>query len=344
MMLRRELLSGLLLAIRRDRIGDAETLIRKFTDSGEVAAAAFLVRQGRFDRIRGFGKAVPDTVFLLASITKPMTAAGVMVLRDRGELKLDDPVRKYVPEFTGGDRDAVTIRHLLTHTSGLPDMLPENVDLRKRHAPLTDFLKGTCKTPLLFRPGTQVRYQSMGILLASAAAERITQVPFRDFLKKEVFGPLRMNATSLGMGGRKIEATAQSQVPERSDWDWNSPYWRDLGAPWGGAHSNAVDVATFLDLFQRHDPPIFKTGTTSEMITSQTGLKDVWGLGWMVKPGGFGGQCSAYAYGHSGSTGTLAWSDPATKTTCVLLTTKPADQSDKVLLRPVSDIVSEAAK
>jgi len=334
-MLRRELLATFLLAIRRDRISEAEALIKRFTDSQEVTAAALLVRQDRFELIRGFGKASSNTPFLLASITKPMTAGGVMVLRDRGELRLDDSVRKFLPQFSGADRDLVTIRHLLTHTSGLPDMLPENEELRKRHAPLQEFVERTCKTPLLFKPGTQVRYQSMGILLASAVAERITKVPFREFLQKELFKPLAMNETSLGLGSRRIEDTARCQVPE-TGWDWNSSYWRNLGAPWGGAHSNVEDVARYLAAFQLAKTPIWKTGTNREMITNQTpGQKETYGLGWRLYP--------ASSYGHSGSTGTMSWSNPVTRTAFVLLTTKPAAESNKVLIRPVSDLVTEAS-
>src|SRR5262245_49358416 len=121
-MLRRELLARFLFALQKNKIDEADALIRKFTDSGEVTAAAFLVMQERFTLTKGYGKAQSTTPFLLASITKPMTAGAVMVLRDRGELSLDDAVRKYLPQFTGNGRDAVTIRHLLTHTSGLPDM------------------------------------------------------------------------------------------------------------------------------------------------------------------------------------------------------------------------------
>jgi CubicO group peptidase (beta-lactamase class C family) len=343
-MWRREVLLRFLMAIRRDRVDEGMALLQKSTESGEVTAAALLVRQRPFEIVKGFGKAQGATPFLLASITKPMTAAGVMVLRDRGELSLDDAVRKYLPQFTGGDRDLITIRHLLTHTSGLPDMLPENEDLRKRHAPLQDFVNLTMKTPLLFKPGSQVRYQSMGILLASAVAERITKTPFRDFLKKEVFLPLGMKQTSLGLGGRRIADMAPSQVPEKSNWDWNSPYWRDLGAPWGGAHANVHDVATFLEVFRHDEAPIFKKGTTREMITNQIrGHKESWGLGWRLNPGIGGRASSKSTYGHSGSTGTLSWCDPESATTFVLLTTKPAAQSQKVLLRPVSDLVSEAA-
>ena len=86
---------------------------------------------------------------LLASITKPMTATAVMVLSDLGELKLSDHVVKFIPEFADGPRKDITIEHLLTHTSGLPDQLPENKELRQRHAPLTDFVQGAVRTPVV---------------------------------------------------------------------------------------------------------------------------------------------------------------------------------------------------
>src|SRR6185436_12331665 len=136
-------------------------LIDKAIRSGAVSAAALHVKQDSYELSRAFGRAPsPETPFLLASITKPMTATAVMILCDRKALALSDPVRKFIPEFTGGDRDATTIKHLLTHTSGLPVMLPENEALRKRHAPLKDFVAGTLKTPLLFKPGAKCQYQS----------------------------------------------------------------------------------------------------------------------------------------------------------------------------------------
>jgi len=345
-MLRRDFLSGAVaVALKKDRLAAAVALIEKAVGSGEVAAASLHVRQGGFTLSRGFGLArSAEAVFLLASITKPMTVTGVMILADRGELALSDPVRKFIPEFTGGERDVVAVRHLLTHTSGLPDMLPENVELRKRHASPKEFVAATCKTPLLFKPGSEVRYQSMGILLAAEIAERITGTPFRAFLRKELFERLGMRRTSLGLGGRKIADTQLCQVSGDEDWNWNSPYWRDLGAPWGGAHSTAPEVAKFLAMFLKPDGRILKRETTAAMIANQApGLNTPWGLGWIVKPGTFGKKCSARTYGHNGSTGTVAWADPERGLSCVLLTTKPAAQSRDGLLGPVSDLVSVAA-
>jgi beta-lactamase class C len=337
----------------RGRLENAVALIQKSVASGETAAVALDVRQGRFTFERAFGRAkTPDSVFLLASITKPMTAIGLMILVDRGALALSDSVQKFIPEFKGGDRAAITLRHLLTHTSGLPDQLPENIELRKRHAPLKDFVAATCKSPLLFQPGTKVSYQSMGLLLAAEIAERITGRPFRDFLRDELFRPLRMTRTSLGLGGRKIPETMPLQVDnapalygtQENDWNWNSLYWRDLGAPWGGAHSTAGDVSKLLELFLQPVRRILKPATAAQMVSDQTsGLNEPWGLGWMVKPGTFGRTCSVRTFGHYGATGTVAWADAASGLRCVLLTTKPADDARAGLLGLVSDAVSAAA-
>ena len=337
------LLGGLAVALRRERLDEAVRLVRQQVDSGVVSAAVLDVRCSGQKLSQAFGAArTADAVFLLASITKPMTATAVMILSDRNELAIADPVRKFIPEFRGGERDRVTIRHLLTHTSGLPDMLPENEELRKRHAPLKDFVAGTRATPLLFSPGTQVRYQSMGILLAAEIVERITRRSLPDFLRAEVFEPLGMRATSLGMGGRKISETMQCQVDEHTDWDWNSAYWRNLASPWGGAHSNVADLSRFLRYFIHDDRPVLKPETATAMITNQNqGLKQPWGLGWMVAHGF--GHSSPRTFGHSGSTGTVAWLDPEKDLSCILLTTKPAAVSQKILLNPVSDVVSEAA-
>jgi CubicO group peptidase (beta-lactamase class C family) len=329
-------------ALSKEGIHRAEAVLQEASAKGTIGAAALYVRQGEQVHRAAFGKARVDTVFLLASITKPMTATAVMRLVDRKQISLEDAVRKHIPEFSGGDRDLVTVRHLLTHTSGLPDMLPENEELRKKHAPLADFVAGTCKTPLLFKPGTRCQYQSMGILLAAEIAQRVTRMPFRDYLKQTVFAPLGMSKTSLGLGGRQIADTAWSEVTGNDDWNWNSPYWRDLGAPWGGAHATAEDVARFLEYFLAPHERVVRPETAAAMIVNQNaGLNSPYGIGWSVR--GYPKTCSARTFGHGGSTGTTCWADPASRTSFVLLTTRPASESQKTVLTPVSEAIAGAA-
>ena len=336
-------------AIRADlptTFEEASRLIRARTDSGAVAAAVLHVRHAGQEMSRAFGAARVDLPFLIASPTKPMTASAVLWLRDRGELALGDPVKKYLPDFRGGDRDAVTIRHLLTHTSGLPDMLPENIELRRQHAPLAAFVARTCRTPLLFPPGEKVRYQSMGILLAAAIVETISGEPLPGLLARILFNPLQMRQTSLGLGGRPIADTAQCEVPpaERSDWDWNSAYWRNLAAPWGGAHATARDLGAFIDAVASPSDNVLSAATRREMRAIQTGgHRPGFGLGWQREPGAFGRTCSAETFGHFGSTGTAIWHDPVTATSCVVLTTRPATDSRAAVLLPVSEIIGRTS-
>ena len=327
------------------QLHEADQLIAHQVRSGRVLAAALLARRGAFEFARGYGKARIQTPFLIASPTKPITASAVMFLRDRKQLELADPAMKYLPQFKGDGREAVTIKHLLTHTSGLPDMLPENVELRAKHAPLREFVDRTCKTKLLFKPGARVSYQSMGILLAGAIVEKISGQGLPEFLTANIFGPLKMTGTSLGLGGRKIADMAQCQVAEPSDWDWNSSYWRNLGAPWGGAHSTVHDLATFSEQFTADGSVPWEPATRREMRTIQTaGLNEAWGLGWLLQPGVFGKSCSPLTFGHYGSTGTVVWHDPQSHLTCVLLTTYPAAARRAGVLGQVSDLVADSVR
>jgi len=329
----------------------AAQLIQTKIADGTLESATLQVRRGEEIFERAFGKLrSADAPFLLGSITKTLTAAGVMVLTDHGELRVSDPVMKFIPEFSEGARKEITIEHLLTHTSGLPDQLENNADLRQRHAPLVEFVQGAIRAPLLFAPGTKYHYQSMGLLLAAEVAERITKRRLPDFLATEVFQPLGMKRTALGMGAFQaaevVRVQTEHAAPEAGggaasaqDWDWNSTYWRGLGAPWGGAHSSAADVAQFLHRFLHPDGKALREGTVKSMIQNHTeGLGERRGLGFALE--GFGKSCSPRTFGHGGSTGMLAWADPESDLTCVILTSLPASVSGPLILHPVSDVVS----
>lgn len=334
-------------------MNDAFQIIQQQVKDGTLESAVLHVRRKQDTFQQAFGKAAnADAIFLLASITKTMTATAAMVLAERGELRITDPAMKFIPEFSEGARKEITIEHLLAHTSGLPDQLEDNAALRARHAPLAEFVQGAIRTPLLFAPGTKYHYQSMGILLAAEIVERITQTPLPDFLAREVFTPLEMTRSSLGLGHFKIADTVRCQTehaapesgagdPKAASWDWNSPYWRNLAAPWGGAHGSAGDVARFLDSFLHLSGKVLRPETVRLMLQNHCeGLGARRGIGFALGLEGFGQGCSDRSFGHSGSTGTLAWADPATDTTCVILTSLPSRISADTILHPVSDVVA----
>jgi CubicO group peptidase (beta-lactamase class C family) len=337
------------------RFEAAAEILGEAVRAGRLRAAALAVRHPSGALDRAFGAAAVDAPFLLASITKTLAAAALMTLFDRGAFGLDDPVVRHLPGFSEGPRARITVRQLLTHVSGLPDQLPENAELRRRHAGLDAFVQGALRTPLLFAPGTRYSYSSMGILLASEIARRLSGKELPVLLDESVFRPLGMTRSVLGLGRFRLEDVVLNQVeraaPESGagdsgakDWDWNSPYWRALGAPWGTAHGSASDVARFLSGFLRPDGRWLKAETVASMIRNHNpeGLAPR-GLGFALGKGTAGARCSVRTFGHTGSTGTICWADPATETVCVVLTTLPAGAASPHPRQTASDRVAEAA-
>jgi CubicO group peptidase (beta-lactamase class C family) len=146
--------------------------LQRWVKEDKLPAAALCVgRKGKLLEPRYFGRQQPeadalplrkDALFLIASITKPVTVTAVLMLVERGELTLEDRVAAIVPRFKGHGKEDIQVRHLMTHTSGLPDMLADNEKMRKAHQPFAAFVDAVCKERLLFPPGTKVSYQSMG--------------------------------------------------------------------------------------------------------------------------------------------------------------------------------------
>ena len=323
-------------ALRQERLDDAALVLEKAAASGQVASAVLHVTQRETTLTRRFGKAPSeDAMFLLGSISKPVAVTALMTLFDRGEFGLDDPLRKFIPRFTGEGWDQVTMRHLLTHVSGLPDQLPENDALRKKHAGLAEFADHAIRTPLSFAPGSRYQYSSMAILLSAHVAQLISKVSILELVDRAVFRPLGMKHSAQGLGRFTLNEMVRCQTehaapesgagdPSAKDWDWNSPYWRKLGAPWGGTHASAPDVGRFLAEFLFAKGAVVKPETAKLMLRNHNaeGLTPR-GLGFNIGAAAGSPECSEKTFGHSGSTGTIAWADPASETICVVLTSLP---------------------
>ena len=348
----------------QDTLLKAGAILKSEIANRRITAASLLVaRNQTIVHSEGYGHLTPeadsdlvkpDSVFLLASITKPVTACALMLLVDQGEISLDDPVSLYLPEFQGGERSKVCVRYLLSHTSGMPDMLPENTDLRRAHAPLSEFVRRATQTPLLYSPNTNFSYQSKGILLGAEIVERITGKRLRDFEEEEIFKPLGMEKTALGLGQFKIPetvwcGTSMEESEDQRRFGPNSPYWRDLGNPWGGIHSNGPDLAILLQAILNGGgyagERVFSRAAVKAMTTDQNGtLNAPWGLGWGLARSKawsfFGELVSPATFGHTGATGTVAWADPEQDLLCVILTNQMVDNGS--LLRRISNVVSSA--
>ena len=297
---------------------------------------------GRRELREGGAAVSADTIFLIASITKPIACAAVVKLIEQGRLCLDDPVAQHVPEFGQRGKERVTIRHLLTHTSGLPDMLPENHALRAAHKPLAEFVLRICELDLLFEPGTKVSYQSMGIAMLGEVVERLMGRALPETLREMFFDPLQLADTSLGRLEDRRERESEIRLPAQSDsggdgtdWHWNSDYWRNFAAPWGGMLTTAAELTALCQVFlnggELTGVRVLSKASVAAMTRDQTEamaslsaaekLGKRWGLGWRLREDDF---TSRRAFGHGGATGTDAWVDPETEVTHVLLTNDPA--------------------
>ncbi len=336
------------------RLQVAYDLLEKWTTGPDapIPGAALLV--GRGDKTvapRFFGRQGPerdappirrDALFLLASITKPVVYMAALQMVERGLLNLSDKVTRYIPEFAAHGKEDVLVFHLFTHTSGLPDMLSNNAELRAKHAPLKAFLDGAARdTKLAFKPGTQLRYQSMGTAVVGEIVQRRSGLPIAEYLKREIFGPLGLQSTGLGSQGFPAERIVRVEVEAYQtgkDWDWNSEYWRQLGVPWGGMFSTPEDFAvlclTLLSRGGRNGVRLWSPATVQMATTNRLNdLPDLpepirrtqpWGLGWRMNhpgtAGSWGDLLPRTVFGHTGATGTMVWMDPQSKGFMILFT------------------------
>jgi beta-lactamase class C len=267
-----------------DRLRRAFALLAEWTGSGVVpGAGAIVTRSGRMageayagvaDKRTGRAAAA-ETIWSLASVTKPFTAAAVMLLVEDGRLSLDEPLHHMVPEFldapqTAFDRGRVTLRHVLAHCSGLPGFSPDNTELRKAHRPLEDFVLSFGQQAMYFEPGTAHLYSNPGILLAAEAVgraltgklgQRVEQPlvgHYHGFVHQRILAPLGMRDSSLKPPAEWDERIAfvERSGQEGTDYEMaNSAYYRSLGIPWGGLFSTPRDLVRFVDLFQHDSPP-----------------------------------------------------------------------------------------
>lgn len=327
-----------------------------------------------FGRHHAWGDTEPmpdDAIFLVASITKPIVCTALMILVERGEVTLTDTVAHFVPEFEQLGKRDIQVRHLLTHTSGLPDMLPENARLRTDHEPMPTFVARTCASPLAFCPGYQVKYQSMGITMISEIILRITGMECPEFLRAEMFSRLGMDDSMLGVpaewragDGIKTDRIAGIRItPEEAatDWHWNSDYWRSFGAPWGGLLTTPADLARccrmMLNGGELDGTRIISPTTVGAMSSNQlTHLPHVpeverrcqpWGLGWRLnhRDGDpLNDLLPMKVYGHWGATGTLLWIDPDQDSFFVLLTTEPMLPNGVPYIVRISNMVAAAIR
>jgi CubicO group peptidase (beta-lactamase class C family) len=296
-----------------------------------------------------------DTIFRIASMTKPITAIGIMILVDEGKLSVDDPVEKHLSEFRGqmlvADRskDAVTlkkpsrvitVRDLLTHTSGLPGPPSGLANLYgKRNHTLAEAVMAFSQRPLDFEPGSKWSYCNTGIDTLGRIIEVLSGQSYESFLKQRIFDPLGMSDTTFYPSTEQLQRTAmtyerskEGQLKPVANSIIGPPVGAKYPIPAGGLYSTAGDLARLYQMMLRRgtagDKQILSEASVKTMTQDQTGqLKSGftdgmdWGLGWGVvrKPAGVTEMLSAGTYGHGGAFGTQAWIDPHKDLFVVLL-------------------------
>lgn len=337
--------------------------MQAFVDSGDLAGAVTVVgRKGGVVHHEAVGfrdlgakdEMKKDALFRIASMTKPITAIGVMILADEGKLSPDDDVAKHLPEFgdqrlnqtSDGSEERkkpkrpVKLRDLLTHTSGVSDYPVGVIDVySKRNRTLAETALATALQPLKFEPGTKWAYSNPGIDTLGRVIEVASGEKYEDFLKKRVFDPLGMADTAFYPTPEQVKRLAVT-YDRKKDGPLTPAGFSLIGLPTnpkhpipaGGLVSSGADYARLcrmmLNKGELDGKRVLSEKAVAEMTRTQTdgiptGFVDgmSFGYGWAVvkEPKGVTAAVSAGTFGHGGAFGTQAWVDPKQDLFVILL-------------------------
>jgi CubicO group peptidase (beta-lactamase class C family) len=269
-----------------------------------------------------------DTLFRMASNTKPVVAAAVMMLQEDGKLSIDDPVAKHLRSFDNAKSRRITIAQLLSHTSGLrikPIFFPfrpgEEISLQAAVA------KFGAEGPQE-KPG-EYSYNNAGYNTLGAVIEVVSGMPLEDFLRRRIYDPLGMSDTLNHADTDKLDRMATVYRGKRrgetvaftKGWTPGEPPDYPVIRASGGMISTAPDYAKFLEMFRNggiHDGVrLLKEDSVKAMLVprAKANARASYGLGWMLSPDG--------SYSHTGSDGTLAWVDPRRGVIGMIFTQSP---------------------
>ncbi|MFD9502821.1 serine hydrolase domain-containing protein [Streptomyces sp. NPDC060035] len=316
---------------------DPADLVRRAVKEGVVPGAVLITGRGAHGPVRTSvhgttadgptgSPVTADTVFDLASLTKVVaTTPAVLRLADTGALRLDDPVRRHLPGFTGGHKDAVTVRHLLAHTSGLPP----HRDFWQLPGGPADRLDAVLGEPLDHLPGTVAGYSDLGFILLGEVVATVFGQSLDAAVRELVLDPLGLGATRYLPPADWRALTAATEAPPGGEpkrgvvHDENA---EGLGGVAGhaGLFGSAPDLVHYLRTFWLAEDSVLSPRIRSEALSLQTaGLDGARGLGWTL-PGDVWDHMSphwpATGAGHTGFTGTSLAFDPVSGIWVVLLT------------------------
>ncbi|HXY31231.1 MAG TPA: serine hydrolase [Gemmatimonadaceae bacterium] len=346
------------------RLETIDRVINRGIRAGGFPGASVVVgRQGAAVWEKGFGRidwsqkspavTARETVFDLASLTKVVgTTTAIMILFDEGRIDLDAPVSTYLPEFSGGYKDSVTIRHLLEHRSGLP----ADRDLwRIAHSP-EEARDAVLATPLECKPGDCYIYSDLGAITLGMVVERVTGEGLDVFLRERVFGPLGMENTffrpadSIRRRVAPTEVTPPRGYPLQGEVHDENAYALGGVAGHAGLFSTASDLSIFAQMILNggeYDGVRIVSDSTVRLFTHRAAGSRA--LGWAMADGqwGSGKFLTDGSFGHVGYTGTSIWIDPERQMFVVLLTNRVhaarARRPAKVIADIRADLTDAAA-
>jgi CubicO group peptidase (beta-lactamase class C family) len=328
-----------------ERLARIPVQMKSFVERGVMAGAVTLIaRRGEIVSLEAFGyqdldskkPMRADTIFDIRSVTKPVTAIGVMILMEEGKLTLNDPVEKYIPEFsdarkTRGFQNKITIQHLLTHTSGLPSNRPteiEDITIR-RDRTLSEAVALLSKQEPEFEPGTQFRYSSGGYAILGRIIEVASGKPYEQFIKERIFAPLGMKDSFFFIPAGKqsrVASVYRLQNGRLSKWEEIESYSKKAKypAPEFGMYSTASDLAALCQMMldggtfkgrrilSRMSVAKMTENHTLHVKSAITQRPAYQGLGWGLSgdPMSDFPLTSSGSFGHNGAFGAIIWIDP----------------------------------
>jgi CubicO group peptidase (beta-lactamase class C family) len=348
---------------------DVVAIVDRQVEAGHFAGAALTVLRGDrpvFEHFVGdAGPGLPagsGVLWPLASITKLYTAAAVMRLVELGEVTVNTPVGHVLPRFRGDGRERIRVRHLLTHTSGLPYESAEMDARLAAHTPTDGLIDEALAAPLLFAPGTRFAYSDYAYGLAGRVAETITGLPYPEVVRRLILEPMGLRDTFMlpADGGLDRIATVRGVFNDGTDGAmYNSAYGRSLSHPAFSAVASLDDVARLLRHFAPGGPRVLSEATVRAMTSDQTGgvrgtylLLDgfpeetmyPWGFGFCLQtaanPAVFSELASFRTFGHPGASGCQIMVDPVADLTVVLLTNTHILTGRDAWLRHQQEIVN----
>ena len=273
-----------------------------------------------------------DTIFDAASITKVVAGTpAVMILVERGLVKLDERVSTYLPEFKGGGKEEITVKQLLTHTSGLRP----GVDTKSKWEGTDTAIRLASEEKLINKPGEKVVYSDVNLFLIGEVVHRVSKMKLNEFAAREIYGPLKMVDTGFLPPKEKVSRIAPTQKTDGAMLRGvvHDPTARYMGGVAGhaGIFTTAADMARYARMIlnggELDGVRIFKPETIKLMTSVQTpeGNPMRRGLGWDIDSGFSrprGEKFPLGSFGHTGFTGNAFWIDPFSKTFWILLSNR----------------------